>query len=340
MIGKPFSLKTTPADPFLLSPLEGSLAFIQPELAGVDAWIEASLEEVDPALQDLLHTHPVHGGKKIRASFLLMAGKACGGIQDEHVPVAGILEMVHAATLIHDDILDEAEARRGSPCAYLRWGTQAAVLLGDWIYSKAFLESSRLSNPACSRVLAESTLATCRGEILQDLSRGDFFLPMERCVEATAGKTATLFQCSGILGAEYSNEGKGLGESLGDFGWNAGLAFQLQDDLLDMIGDPGGAGKTLGTDWVSGKMTCPLIHIREGLSETERTRMEEMFNSSSSVRDVAQAFPEVWAEAIQWTRSEIDRLLTLSIASLASLEGRPGIHEMKALALWTARRKG
>ena len=171
MIGKPFSLKTTLADLLSLSPSEGSLASIQSELDGVDAWIETCLEEADPEFQKLLRTHPTHGGKKIRAAFLLLAGKSCGGITEEHVPVAGILEMVHAATLIHDDILDEAEARRGSPCVHSRWGTQAAVLLGDWIYSKAFLESTRLSNPACSRVLAEATLATCRGEILQDLTK-------------------------------------------------------------------------------------------------------------------------------------------------------------------------
>jgi octaprenyl-diphosphate synthase len=339
MIGKPFSLKTIRADPFPLSPPVGSLAFIQSELDEVDAWIEACLKEADPDFQNFLHTHPLHGGKKIRAAFLLMAGKACGGIQDEHVPVAGILEMVHAATLVHDDILDEAEARRGSPCVHSRWGTQAAVLLGDWIYSKAFLESTRLSNPACSRVLAEATLATCRGEIVQDLLRGDFLLSMERCLQATAGKTASLFQCAGILGAEYSNSGRDLGKGLADFGWNAGLAFQIQDDLLDMTGDPGGTGKTLGTDWMSGKMTYPLILIRENLEKDERSRMGEMFNSSSSVRDVSQAFPEAWTEALQWTRTEIDRLLACAIAALAPLEGRPGIHEMKALALWTARRK-
>ena len=330
------ALTVNPPDSSFVS---GHLAAVRQDLDAVNDWIGECLKDPDPDLSSFLTPEHARGGKRVRAAFLLLSGKACGGIGPEQIAVAGILEMVHAATLIHDDILDGAGDRRGVPVAHVTWGTQAAILLGDWIYSKAFLESTRLKNPACSEFLAEATLETCRGEIRQDLAKENFSLPMSSYLRAAGEKTATLFKAAGFLGAEYAKEESGFGELLGSFGWNAGLAFQLQDDLIDVKGVLGETGKTLGTDWASGKMTYPLICLRDSLSAEKRDLMEAMFLDTSSVTALENAFSEEWASACEATEVEVNRLLGDAITFTEGIKGQRGVEEIIALALWTAGRR-
>lgn len=289
-------------------------------LAEVEAWIRRQLEPDPPNLAPLLaHVARFHG-KRLRAAQVLLTGEACGGATPEHRVVAGIVELIHAATLIHDDLLDEAGRRRGLTCVHLEWGAHASVLLGDWIYARAFQRSTELEDPTCSRVLAEATRRVCGGEIQQNLSRGDFDLSREDYVAQIDGKTAALYEAGGRLGAYYAGAGAEWQEACARHGLLAGRAFQIVDDLLDLTGEETVTGKSLGTDLARGKMTLPLILLRERIQGAALDRLRACFGQPGgrgALREPPLAGP--WSESVAECRRELDELLQEAARALAPL---------------------
>lgn len=234
---------------------------IAPELAAVDRLFEQELRSDIRCVNTLVKHVSRFRGKMLRPTLVLLTGKACGSLSSAHTVIATVVEMVHMATLVHDDVLDEAELRRkGATINHLR-GNEAAVLLGDFLISHSYHLCSSLDSQYASRAIARTTNMVCEGELLQIDNRNNFDLDERTYLEIIKRKTAILCASCCELGAKLSGADDKTVSSLARFGMNVGMAFQIQDDILDITGDVNTVGKTLGIDVEKGKMTLPMIHF-------------------------------------------------------------------------------
>ena len=254
--------------------LYNSLLFMNPQLADFAECIGSELADVERRFTDELtcdlkcvaslvkHVNRFRG-KMLRPCLVLLAGKAVGSLSDAHITLAAVVEMVHMATLVHDDVLDEAELRRkGATINHLR-GNEAAVLLGDYLISHSYHLCSTLDSQFAARLIARTTNTVCEGELLQIDNRGNFDLDEETYFQIITRKTASLCATSCLLGAKYANADDYQQRQLELFGLSLGIAFQIQDDILDIVGETSTVGKTLGIDIEKGKMTLPMIHFMQ-----------------------------------------------------------------------------
>ena len=247
--------------------------------------IAADLEEVERILSQTLKSRypqvqPVvdhvrhYRGKRLRPVLLLLTARACGKVAPAHHVLGAVVEMIHTATLVHDDILDGAAVRRHTPTVNARWGVHNAVLLGDYLFTHAFHLASTLDDARACRLIGQATNRVCEGELCQGLERGNLDLTESAYFDMIDGKTAELLACSCQLGALYSGASAETVAALTRFGRYVGLAFQIADDLLDLVGDEQTTGKSLGTDLEQQKMTLPLIQLMQqgpkGLAERVR----------------------------------------------------------------------
>jgi octaprenyl-diphosphate synthase len=199
-------------------------------------------------------------GKRLRPALLLLAARACGRVVPAHHTLAAVVEMIHTATLVHDDVLDGARMRRRVGTVNALWGTQTSVLLGDYLFTHAFHLASTVDATAC-RLIGSATDRVCEGELCQVLQRGNLELSEAEYFDIIDGKTAELTTCCCHLGAHYAGAPVEVVQALSRFGRWVGQAFQIADDLLDLVGDERATGKSLGTDLEQGKLTLPLIHL-------------------------------------------------------------------------------
>lgn len=212
----------------------------------------------------------VSGGKRLRPSLLLLASKLVGDSGKSAVRLGAVVEMVHTATLVHDDVIDEAETRRGRPSTNAQWGNHTSVLAGDWLYMQAFQLALRERNFRVLDILIALTQMMVEGELVQlerigkiDVSEADYMELVDR-------KTAGLFSACARLGALVGGATPQIEEKLGDYAWNLGMAFQLVDDVLDFTAREQTLGKPTGSDLREGKITLPLIYALERASGEER----------------------------------------------------------------------
>lgn len=241
------------------------------QLADLYAPIADDLERVRGLLRDELHTEQPavaamcrhvsrYHGKMLRPALLLLSGRCFGPTRDEHVTLAAVVEMVHVATLVHDDILDEADVRRGAATVNRRWGTEQAVLLGDFLISHAFHLCSSLDSQTASRLIGRTTNTVCEGEMMQVARRGDFTLTESEYFDIITRKTASLIAACCGLGARFAGADASATRSLERYGESVGVAFQIADDVLDLTGEAADTGKSVGRDADEGKLTLPVIH--------------------------------------------------------------------------------
>lgn len=257
--------------------LAALLAPVQPGLARMREVLAGQLSDASPAVRDMTDHVGRFQGKQLRGSLVLLVGEATGNSTDEHATIAAIVEMIHLATLVHDDILDGAKVRRKVACVNERWDNQVAVLLGDYLYARAFALSTELSSRLCSRVLAETTRRICVGEIEQATGRYDFELAQARYEAIAGAKTATLYAAACELGARYPAGNEELGATLRAFGWELGLSFQIVDDCLDLTADEAELGKSAGTDVEDGKVTLPVLYTYRCADEATRARIRDVY---------------------------------------------------------------
>jgi octaprenyl-diphosphate synthase len=243
------------------------------------ATIAGDLDEVDRTFDDALAKHrqtvlPLiqhlrnYRGKRFRPALLLLAAKACGSILTKHYTLAAAVEMIHTATLIHDDVLDDAETRRHLPTYNAQWGNKKSILFGDMLFTQAFHLTSTVDRQACE-LIGEATNTVCAGELRQVCETGNLTLTEDAYFEMVEGKTAALTEVSTRLGAIYAGARPEIVEHLAEYGRCVGIAFQIADDLLDLVGEDATAGKTLGTDLDQGKLTLPLIRALAKLAPAE-----------------------------------------------------------------------
>ncbi len=221
------------------------------------------------------------GGKRLRPALLLLASKLFGNGSESAIRLAAVVEMIHAATLVHDDVIDVAETRRGRPSTNVLWGNHISVLAGDWLYMQAFQVALRERNFHVLDVLIGLTQMMVEGELVQlgrigsvEVSEADYMDLVDR-------KTASLFSACARLGAVTGGADEADEARLGEYAWNLGMAFQLVDDVLDFTADESVLGKPVGSDLREGKVTLPLIYALENASPEERSQVEEILRDGS-----------------------------------------------------------
>lgn len=200
------------------------------------------------------------GGKRLRPATALLAAGAAGGVDGKGHTLAAVIEFIHTATLLHDDVVDHTNLRRGRVTANAQWSNSAAVLSGDFLYSRAFQMMVDVGEMRVMRVMADTTNAIAEGEVLQLLNARDPDVDEARYFKVIELKTAVLFRAAAALGAIASGAGDRVVEALSTYGLELGMAYQLADDIIDFTGDPAESGKAVGNDLVEGKPTLPLIH--------------------------------------------------------------------------------
>jgi octaprenyl-diphosphate synthase len=232
------------------------------------------------------------GGKRLRPSLLLLASKLIGDGGDSAIHLGAVVEIIHAATLVHDDVIDDARTRRGRPSANAQWGNHTSVLAGDWLYMEAFQVALRERNFHVLDLLIGLTQMMVEGELLQLERIGRIHVTEADCMELVDRKTACLFSVCAKLGALVAGADSQTEERLGDYAWNLGMAFQLVDDLLDFTSREKVLGKPVGNDLREGKVTLPLVYALEQASGEERRRVETILRDRNYDR---VPFPQILA---------------------------------------------
>jgi len=221
-------------------------------------------------------------GKMLRPLLVLLSGRACGDTDRRHQIVAAVTEMVHLATLIHDDVLDEAQQRRGKHTIQHLHGNEKAVLLGDMLISHAYHLCSSLEDQTIARRIAATTNTVCEGELVQLKYRRRYDLTEEQYLNIITRKTAALMETCCYLGAQLARADKATCNTLGRYGQNVGIAFQIRDDILDLIGDEQILGKSLGSDLQKEKLTLPGIHFVSQADQKEIEWVRQTFSSPTT----------------------------------------------------------
>ncbi len=246
---------------------------INTQLYSVEERIRSQAREFDPAVDGYISYACESSGKRLRPALALLVGGATGNIGPNHLELAVVLELIHAATLVHDDIIDGAEKRRGQPTANAKWGNTISVLLGDCLFAHALKLSTNFSNAEISRRIASAASDVCSGEIIQTQRRFDLKLGIGDYYKIIEMKTAALFAAGAELGAFINEVSPEIIAGMKAFGLKFGTAYQIYDDILDIAGDENNAGKTLGSDLRKGKLTLPILHILNASNEAERQKL-------------------------------------------------------------------
>ena len=244
-------------------PLEELYGPIADELEQVEEILRREMCSSYPYVNELIRYGALLRGKRLRPALLLLAAKCVGEPTERHLNLAAVMEMIHSATLVHDDVLDDASVRRHVATVNARWDNEASLLLGDLLFSRAFCLAAGTASMVACQLIARSAQIICEGEIRQKGRRGDFSLTEAEYLEILDAKTAELYACSCQLGAHFLEARAADVERLTQYGRYLGIAFQISDDLLDIAGNEAETGKSLGTDLAQQKPTLPVIRALE-----------------------------------------------------------------------------
>jgi octaprenyl-diphosphate synthase len=272
-------------------------------------------------IKELLEHISSRSGKMIRPGLVLLAGRCCGKTTDEHINVAAIIEMIHNATLLHDDVIDEGKQRRGLPTINSLWGNESAVLLGDFLLSRVLKMCAEL-NPKAAKVIAAAAVRLCEGELRQVVQKHCWQLSETEYLDVITEKSAVLFSSSCYLGGLLAGADKSQAQSLADFGLNTGIAFQITDDLLDIVGDESKTGKTLGSDVDKHKLTLALIHLLKAVDEREKNTIINSFLDRKDAQYDKNALVEILGRygSLEYARSRAREFVATAKQALADLK--------------------
>ncbi len=320
-----------PEQPKTISPWAMMFAPVGQELAGIEDRLRAALHQSDPFIDELAQRSFRLGGKRLRPALLLLTAQAAGGINNDHRTLAAVVEMIHTATLVHDDVLDEADIRRHEDTINARWNNQTSILLGDYLFSQAFYLASSLETTYGCRTIGRSTNIVCAGELLQTAASGNFDLSREQYFRIIEAKTAELCACCCSLGAHYAGCDQQTAEQLKTFGHQLGIAFQIADDLLDLIGEEQTVGKSLGTDLTKQRMTLPLIMLRDQLDPPQQQDLQTLLDAAtdennSTLKDWLQS-----SGALQQARDLALTYANQAVQQLAPLPDSPAKQSLQQL---------
>lgn len=308
------------------------------ESSAVDQLILNELSSDVVLINQIGHYIISNGGKRLRPMLLLLASKALGEVTHNHLILAAVIEFIHTATLLHDDVVDESELRRGRESANAVWGNAASVLVGDYLYSSAFEMMVRTNSIRVMDILSKTTTAIAEGEVLQLLNCNNPETTEEKYLEVIARKTAILFSTATRLAAVISDCDDNIENALAIYGQQLGVAFQLIDDALDYKASTAELGKNLGDDLAEGKPTLPLIYaIQHGSPEQAQIIIDAIKHGS---RESFNAVYEIVksTNAIEYTEQCAERAAALAINALQCLPNSDYKTALEQLARFSVQR--
>jgi octaprenyl-diphosphate synthase len=317
-----------------VSPVERLHALIASDMAATDRLIHARMGSEVPLIPDLAKHLIDSGGKRLRPMLTLAAAQAGGYTGDNHVKLAAAVEFIHTATLLHDDVVDESALRRGKVSANLMWGNKPSVLVGDFLFSRAFQLMVETGNLVVLDILAGAAAIIAEGEVMQLKSANNLGVTEQHYLNVVSAKTAALFAAAAQSGAELTERGSGFVAALKDYGNNLGIAFQLVDDALDYSGRQALMGKTVGDDFREAKMTLPIILAYARADEATKPfwqRVIETGNQTETDLDRAITLVEQTG-AIQETMRRARRYADQAKAALSTLPDSGIRHALSDIA--------
>ncbi|MBS0388173.1 MAG: polyprenyl synthetase family protein [Proteobacteria bacterium] len=326
--------------------LEAIRELVRPDLAAVDLAIRGGLKSAVPLVDEIAEHIIGGGGKRLRPLLVVLAGRACGagvqvpgGTAPLHIQSAAFIEFIHTATLLHDDVVDMSSLRRGRNTANEVFGNQASVLVGDFVYSRAFQMMAAVRSQRVIEIMAEATNVIAEGEVLQLMNARDPDTTEQRYLEVIHRKTAQLFQAGAEVAAVVSGAPVELQRTLARYGRHLGTAYQLIDDVLDYDSDPETRGKNLGDDLAEGKPTLPLIHaLRNSAAATAA-----LIRQAIAGDGLAQLGPILAAiestGGLEYTARLAQAEAEQALAALAALPESPFRSGLAALARFAIERR-
>jgi octaprenyl-diphosphate synthase len=318
--------------------LEQIKTLVSHDMDAVNALIRRRLHSEVVLINQLGHYIVSGGGKRLRPVLVLLCARACGYDREHHVQLAAIIEFIHTATLLHDDVVDASELRRGQETANALWGNEASVLVGDFLYSRAFEMMVEVNSMRIMEILAHATNTIAEGEVMQLLNCHDAGTTQDRYLEVIRSKTAKLFEAAGQIGALLGGMAPDIERDLAAYGMHLGTAFQLVDDVLDYSASVEDMGKNVGDDLAEGKPTLPLIYaMHKGSPEQAGLIRKAIENGGLEQIDAVLDAIESTG-AIAYTDQMARREAEQAVARLGSLPGSEYKDALQALAEFSVNR--
>lgn len=312
---------------------------IEPQFEAVNDYIINHLGSNVPLVEKIGHYIVESGGKRLRPLLVLLAANAAGYEGEKHVPLAAIIEFIHTATLLHDDVVDNSELRRGKDTANAKWGNAPSVLVGDFLYSRAFQIMVEIGSMEIMNVISNATNVIAEGEVLQLLNAKNPDTTEEAYMQVILGKTAMLFEAATESGAILADATAEEREALRLYGLHLGTAFQLIDDVMDYLSTAEEMGKNVGDDLAEGKATLPLIHAMRAGTEEQRLLVRQAIRKGGL--DDLQPILDIVKEtgAIEYTQEKAQQEADKAIDALSALTDSSFKDTLKQLANMAVKRK-
>lgn len=308
------------------------------EFTELNQTILQCLESQVPLINEIGQYLIDNGGKRIRPLVVLIAAKACGYQGKSHILLAAVIEFIHTATLLHDDVVDKSNQRRGQLTANAVWGNSASVLVGDFIYSRAFQMMVSLNNMQIMQLLSDTTNTIAEGEVLQLSHHNNPDITTEQYHKVISHKTAALFEAAAKLGGIISDQSVALQNNLAKYGHHLGIAFQLVDDVLDYQSPSKDLGKNIGDDLAEGKATLPVIWaLKNGTQTQRRTIIQSLIDGNlSDLSVIQQAIKDTGA--LTYTFEQAQHHINLALQAIEGLADSPYKSALTSLAHFTVQR--
>jgi len=309
---------------------------VRRELELVNNLIVDQLQSNVPMVENVGHYIVDAGGKRLRPLLVLLSGAALGGCSDRHIKFAAVIEFIHTATLLHDDVVDISSLRRGRPTANAEFGNAPSVLVGDFLYTRAFQLLVQLDDMEILSHMADTTNTIAEGEVLQLTRAGDIATTEAQYLEVITNKTAILFAAACYGAVTLCGHEEHIRRQQHSFGLNLGIAFQMIDDVLDYEGDPATMGKNIGDDLTEGKPTLPLIYTLRHGSNAEQALVRQAISNKSAehIDEIVTAVTR--CGALEYTRTQARHYHDLALLQLEQLPAsvhREAMIEITALSI-------
>ena len=316
-------------------------AVVESDFLAVNDFIVEQLYSEVALVESIGHYIVDAGGKRMRPVLTLLAARSCGIESQKHIPMAAVIELIHTATLLHDDVVDMSTLRRGRPTVNAEWNNPSSVLVGDFIYSRAFQILVQIGNMRIMEIIADTTNKIAEGEVLQLIAKNNPEFSEVSYMQVIESKTAILFQAAAQCGALLGNVEPDIEAALTEFGVRIGTAFQLVDDVLDYAGDAADLGKNIGDDLAEGKPTLPLIYAMENGSGSEKDLIREALKNEQLSGQILQDVIEIVRNSggLEYTKNQAKTHAQAAQKCLAGLPESQFRHAMEAMVDFSVNRK-
>ncbi len=315
--------------------VKDALNLVKEDIEKVEQFLKDDIKTSVPLINEVILYLLSSGGKRLRPVFLALSARMCG-YKGENIPaMSAVIEYIHTATLLHDDIIDGAKYRRKRPTANSLYGNDVAVLCGDFLYSRSYITLTEYGAKQVQMILSSAALTMSEGEVIQLLKTGDINLTFDDYIQIITRKTAVLFSAACEIGGRLADVSEEKIKALKDFGYYLGLGFQMTDDILDYMGNPEITGKKNGTDLFEGKLTLPVIKTLEKADENEKNIITEIFKKKERNNDDLKVLKDIMVkyDIEKISKKTADEYINKSLSSIDIFEDNDYRKALIALAL-------